>query len=137
MSFPNRYNAHERGRYSVDFRGEESLTKQSFKNECDINRIMKRYLQTGILPTSPGKPKYGDFASVGDYQTAVETVDRAKRMFGNLPSSIRERFKNNPVELLGFMQNEKNLEEAEKLGLVAAAPRPAPAVPQPEPTKEK
>ena len=34
----------------ISFEGEESMTHQEFAKECDINNIMARYTQTGILP---------------------------------------------------------------------------------------
>ena len=39
-----------------------SRTKQSFKNECDVNNILKNYNKTGILPE-------GNPASDRDWET--------------------------------------------------------------------
>uniref|UniRef100_UPI004048CFD7 hypothetical protein n=3 Tax=Bacteria TaxID=2 RepID=UPI004048CFD7 len=36
-----------------------SRAKQSFKEECDINTIVKRFSVTGQVPVSPLQPQYG------------------------------------------------------------------------------
>ena len=49
--------------------------KQSFKDACDINLIMKRHAKTGVLDhlnVNPGT--YGDFANADDYLTALNKV---------------------------------------------------------------
>lgn len=98
------------------------LTKQSFRDECDINRIMKRYAQSGTLP--PGLPgTYGDFTGPGELLDAYELVKNAEEQFNALPSALRERFHNKPAEFLAFVGQEKNREEAEKLGLLRPDPK--------------
>lgn len=98
-----------------------SMTQQQFKDECDINKIMERYLRTGVL-SDPldrrGTPKYGDYAGLGDYMDHMNKVVEANEMFEALPAAIRKRFNNNPGELIEFVMDENNRKEAEMLGLV-------------------
>lgn len=85
----------------VDQKGEISRTKQSFKEECDVNNIMRKYFRTGQLPElARREPKYGDFASVPDYQEALNTVLRAETIFQALPSSVRAECQNDPAVFL-------------------------------------
>ena len=98
-----------------------SLTQQQFKDECDINKIMDRYLRTGVLSDplqNRGTPKYGDYADIGDYMDHMNKVVEANEMFEALPASIRKRFNNNPGELIDFVMNDDNRKEAEFLGLI-------------------
>ena len=98
-----------------------SLTQQQFKDECDINKIMDRYLRTGVLSDplqNRGTPKYGDYADIGDYMDHMNKVVEANEMFEALPASIRKRFNNNPGELIDFVMDENNRTEAEFLGLI-------------------
>ena len=98
-----------------------SLTQQQFKDECDINKIMDRYLRTGVLSDplqNRGIPKYGDYADIGDYMDHMNKVVEANEMFESLPASIRKRFNNNPGELIEFVMNDDNRKEAEFLGLI-------------------
>lgn len=94
--------------------------KQEFKDECDINRIMKRVLKGQVPALAAGAPQYGDFAGVEDFHTAQNVLLTATAQFARLPSEIRKRFGNSPVAMLEFVHNEKNREEAVKLGLVKA-----------------
>lgn len=110
--------------------GEElpSMTKQSFKDECDINNIMRRYEATGVVQhLAAGSPQFGDFMSHMDFQASMNAVIEAENMFAALPARIRDRFGNDPAQLLEFLGNEKNKEEAIALGLVNPPPvEPAP-----------
>lgn len=98
---------------------EPSLTQQQFKDQCDINNIIKRYRLTGeITHVSKKKGHYGDYSEVPDYQTAMEIVIKADTAFNELPASLRKRFGNSPAELLSFISDPANQEEAAKLGLL-------------------
>lgn len=91
--------------------------RQSFKDECDINNILKKYQKTGVVDwLAKHEGTYAD-VSAFDFMSAQMTIVEAKRMFGDLPSSVRKRFSNDPAEFLLFMEDDSNLEEAIKLGL--------------------
>lgn len=91
--------------------------QQQFKDDCDINSIMKRFQKTGAIDhVSRHQPQYG-VATPTDYHAALNIVTMAQSMFEELPSSLRRRFNGNPQELLEFVQNPANEDEADKLGL--------------------
>lgn len=95
-----------------------SRTKQSFKDETDINNILKQYQKTGILPDMiKQNPQYGDFANPMDYQESLNLVLFAQQQFASLSSHVRERFNNDPAKFLEFTSNDKNAEEMVRLGL--------------------
>lgn len=98
----------------------EGRTKQSFKQECDINTIMSRYLKTGLLEHV--RQDIAQFIDVtgADFMEAQNLVAGANSMFHSLPSHIRTKFDNNPAEFLKFMENPANAQEAISLGLQAA-----------------
>jgi len=98
-----------------------SLTKQSFKKECDINEIVRKAAATGILPAETRAKIYADFSDPMDYQTALNTVMDAQVQFENLPSKVREQFNNDPTKFLEFATNPENGTELVKMGL--AIPR--------------
>jgi phage internal scaffolding protein len=97
---------------------EPSLAQQQFKDECDINNILRQFNITGQLPDTPLSPKYGDFTGISDYKTALDRVIAADEEFMNLPATIRARFDNDAANLIEFLENDQNRSEAEKLGLV-------------------
>ncbi|WNK13875.1 MAG: internal scaffolding protein [Microvirus sp.] len=100
---------------------EPSLAQQHFKDECDINNILRQFNITGLLPESPLSPRYGDFTGISDYHTAMNRVFAAQDEFDGLPANIRARFNNDPAELIEFLENSDNRPEAEALGLVDKA----------------
>lgn len=117
---------------------EPTLTKQSFKADCDINNIVAKYRCTGLCNhINSDKPRWIDCVGVADYQVACELIDSACAQFAALPAKIRARFDNNPEKMLAFCEDSKNFEEAVKLGIVAP-PEGAQKLPEkaPEPTSE-
>lgn len=127
-----------RGAYSrnipVRFTPEgDSRAKQSFKEECDINRIMARYEATGELPDmGEVAPQYLDVTGQ-DFQEHQNFIAGANTLFFELPSGLRARFENNPGLFLDFCSQEKNRPEMAELGLLRASPAPAPAPIPPAP----
>lgn len=96
---------------------EPSLTQQSFEAECNINTIVERFGLTGQLP-EPLSPQYGDFSNVSDFQSAMNAIADANSGFMSLPGELRARFHNDPGELISFLENPANRDEAVSLGLV-------------------
>lgn len=123
--------------HAIDFRPDTAVTfegpgrtKQSFKDQTDINLIMGRYLKGGVvdhLATHGGK--YGDVSPLS-FHEAMEIVAKSQEMFLDLPSELRKRFSNEPALFLDFVQkvdsegNLVNLDEMRRLGLARPAPEP-------------
>jgi len=102
-----------------------SRTKQSFKEECDINSILKRFEKTGELThLMKAEPKFGEFADVGTFHQAMGVVALANEQFAALSAHVRKRFNNNPEEFLEFTGNPENAQEMVKLGLATRTELP-------------
>lgn len=100
----------------------KSKVKQADAKMCDINNIIKTYTKTGKLPDIVQRTfKYGDYASVIDYQSSMEIIARSNEQFMSLPSELRNRFKNDPALMLDFLNDRNNLDEAIALGLCKKA----------------
>lgn len=114
------------------------MTQQHFKEECDIDRILKKYSETGFLvdPLAQRRPaQWGDFSSVADYQAAMNKLVSVQESFDALPSRLRDRFKNDPMQMLAFLEDPNNRKEAEELGLVQPAPSTPPQASQEKPVE--
>lgn len=98
---------------------EPTRTKQAFKEECDINTIVRRFGITGQLPTGVRMPTYGDFTGLSNYHEALNAIAQANEAFDEMPAHVRARFHNNPAEFVDFCSNPDNHKEALKLGLLA------------------
>lgn len=100
-----------------------SRTKQEFKDECDINVLMKRYKATGLFPQFPGQePRYVSNIGMPDYQEALNIVRQAETEFAGINSELRKRFDNDPAKFLAFVNDPKNADELVSLGLREAPP---------------
>lgn len=97
---------------------EDTQTQQQFAEDADINTIVRRFGLTGELPPARDIPQYGDFTHVLDYQSALNAVIAADEAFMSLPAQLRSRFDNNPQNLLDFLHDENNREEARTMGLL-------------------
>ena len=95
-----------------------TLTQQHFKDETDINNILRQFNITGQLPEKTLEPRYGDFTGVLDYHSALNAVIASQDQFMALPATLRARFENDPAKLIEFLDNKENLDEAINLGLV-------------------
>jgi len=96
----------------------DSMVQQQFAEECDINTIVRRFGLTGELPQNLRMPVSGDFTQVGDFHSAMNLVRQAEEGFMELPGELRARFHHDPGELLSFLDDPANRDEAVKLGLV-------------------
>jgi len=124
-----------------------SRTQQHLAQECDVNEIVARATRTGIL----GDPMainqrlatFQDVADVGDLHTTINKINAANMAFLELPADLRARFSNDPAELLEFLKDPKNMQEAVDLGLAPQSmapagkgtPTPAPAQTSPAPAE--
>lgn len=101
---------------------------------CDINNIFKRFMKTGQIDhVSLRPPMYGDFTSTMSFQEQRNAVIEATQAFELLPHEVRTRFGNDPANLVDFMADDANIEEAKQLGLYEdpETDEPAPAEPTP------
>lgn len=97
-----------------------SLTQQCFAEECDINNIIARSINSGV-PISEFASRVGSFGDVSKFGSLQEVLafnKAAMDSFNSLSAQVRERFDNDPNKLILFLQNEKNRDEAIKLGLI-------------------
>lgn len=116
---------------------DESLAQQQFREDSDINHIVKMFGLTGEMPANASPPVYADFEEVFDFQTAQNAIVAANARFMALPAHVRARFHNDPQELLEFVEDDNNIAEAEKLGLMKPKPdTPREALPTPGPVVE-
>lgn len=94
---------------------DDGLTKQSFKDSVDINKILKRAQKTGTLShISKYGPQYGDFSNF-DFHEAQNQIARGREIFEALPSEVRRDFNNDPAEFFAFANKPENIDQLEKV----------------------
>lgn len=124
----------------LDCSNSPSRTKQEFAKDADINNIVKKFIKTGQLPPTAlaqQKQAYADYSEIGSFHESFNQILGAREMFQQLPVEIRNRFQNDPGQLLDFVADPANETEARELGLLnlTETPEPAPEPPQAPPTE--
>lgn len=101
-----------------------SMTKQAFKDECDLGLTIKRFARTDegrrALSNASGyaeNVRFDDVSAVPDFRHARDVVNAANASFMALPAIVRRRFDNDPAQFLDFVTNPANLDEMRVMGL--------------------
>ena len=98
----------------------QSMTKQSFREQVNINFIIRKYDKTGVIShLNRRTPTFGDFSNVTSYQEALEQVEAAQSAFMDLPHEVRTWAMNDPGRLIELVNDESNAEQMAELGLGA------------------
>lgn len=96
-----------------------SLAQQQFREETDINTIVRNFLKTGVLPDTVKMPSYGDFTGPSEYKAALDFVLAAEDVFMSLPADVRREFNDDPGEYASAPYSDEGVEKLIKLGLVS------------------
>lgn len=123
-----------------EFIPDPGRTKQEFRDETDINKIVKDITKRGATDWLEKHDEWlKGAASVVvpniDYKTLMDQIADAENRFTDLPSAVRKGFDNDPAKFLDFVQSEggdvelqellaKALPIVEKKGSVGAASAP-------------
>lgn len=110
-------------RFGLSFLGVKSMTKQSFKDECSIDRILARHgLQTLLAANARSSvDEYGYVDDVNDdISSSLKQLSVINAKFEYLPDDLRHRF-GNVSNMLDFISKEYNQAEAVRLGLIKPA----------------
>ena len=111
--------------YSEKFN--DGLTEQHHTDQCDINKILAQFMETGIMPQTKANPQYGDVSEV-DFQEMQNTLATAKTLFEELPEHVKATFNNEMHSFLNFAENPDNLSQMEEWGLAVKNERLAQAL---------
>jgi hypothetical protein len=70
-----------------------SLTKQSFKKECDINNIVKFWKDHAYdMDMMPYSDEIQDVSEVNDFHTQMNTMTALEQAYDNLPKDVQSKF---------------------------------------------
>lgn len=127
-----------RKRVQRSFTAGSSKTRQEFKDQCDVNKIIKSYSRTGMINhVTRIKAKYGDFSDLPSFEESSNILIKAEQAFMELPAKVREAFGNDPARFVEASKD-PSLSEFRKLGLVGGSEPSSPSevAPQGEPSKK-
>ena len=101
--------------------GDQKRTKQSFKDDCDINLIVRRHASTGMYAhLNPLTPSYGDFSGVVELQDAIALTRQSEADFAELPARVRAVCNNDPVVFLQEVHDPEGIQYLVDAGLPMA-----------------
>lgn len=87
----------------------DGMTKQSFKDQCDLNKIIQKAARTGTLShLQRHGAEYGDFSDVPSLLEAHERIQRGNAIFAELPAELRREFGNNAFDFFAFVNDPAN-----------------------------
>lgn len=97
----------------------DSLAQQHFRDECDVNVIVDRYVKTGVIEHTAEIPPH--FADVSDIPMnlfdAYNAVEAAEAAFMDLPAKLRKSLDNDPSRLSEWLSDPSNRQAAVEYGL--------------------
>lgn len=100
----------------------DGRTKQSFKESCDINNILRRAQRAGALShIQQFGGEYADFSDF-DFLEAHIKLARAKEIFDHLPHTVKSEFHQSPAAFFEFANNPDNRDRLSELFPVLANP---------------
>ncbi len=100
----------------------DGRTKQSFKDETDINKILKRAQKTGTIShLNKHEGRYADFSDF-DFFTNLQMLSQGREIFDDLPSEIRREFNNSPAGFFKYVNDPENKDRLAELLPALAEP---------------
>ena len=92
----------------------DGRTKQSFKDETDVNLIVQKHTRLGTLShLEKWGGQYGDLSGF-NFQDAQNQLAKANTMFEELPSSVRNYFSNSPELFFEYVNDDANKDELQE-----------------------
>lgn len=106
-----------------------ATVQQQFQEDADINTMIRRHnagpgrfgQPMGVDPNATRQPRFMELPSES-YHESLNRVQDAKNLFMSYPARVRARFGNDPFQMLRFIEDPRNIDEAQRLGLVEARP---------------
>lgn len=122
-------------RTSISFEGQESKTQQHHAVDTNINSIVAKFNRGQLPLVNSSQPQFIDISKIPmDYTTMLNHITEMDQKFMKLDPKIRYRFRNNPQNLIDFLKDKENLQEAFDLGMLTKE-KFEELKPKPEPEK--
>ncbi len=116
--FRTPYEEYDASLYATQTVG-ESMTKQSFADECDLNKIIAKFRKAGLVDQLHQEPeRFADVSGMTDYHEALNVVASTRELFAELPADLRLRFVNDAGVFVKFAADTENDDEMRELGLL-------------------
>lgn len=100
----------------------DGMTKQSFKDSTDVNKILAKFQKTGVIShLAKFGPEYGNFSDV-DFMQAQVALARGKEIFEALPAEVKREFKQDAGAFFAFVNDPGNKDRLKEVLPAIAEP---------------
>ncbi len=100
----------------------DGRTKQCFKDECDIQKIMARADKAGTMShLEKFEGVYADYSDF-DFQVQTQRLTQGREIFDELPAELRQEFGQSPAKFFAYVNDPANKDELKKKLPALAAP---------------
>lgn len=80
-------------RQGISFKKVDGMTKQSDKDRCNINTIMSKFANTGLIDyVNQKQPIYDDVSNLPTFQEAQDARILSKEIYDSLPDKIKKEW---------------------------------------------
>ncbi len=99
---------------------DDGRTKECYKDECDISKIMARFDRTGTIShVAKFQGVYADFSDF-DFHEQTRRLTQGREVFDGLPAEVRREFGQSPQKFFDFVNDPANKDDLlEKLPALA------------------
>lgn len=95
---------------------DDGRTKQSFKDETDINMILARsHRGEAITHLAKYEAQYGDFSDISSLQEAHDRLQVGLKIFDDLPGEVKREFQQSPKKFFEYVNHPENKQKLDKL----------------------
>ncbi len=117
---------------------DDGRTKQCHRDECDIEKIMARFSETGTIShLQKFEGVYADFSDF-DFQDQQQKLSRGREIFDALPAELRQEFGQSPAAFFRYVNDPRNVADLrKKLPGLAQPGRQLPNISPPDADTEK
>lgn len=114
--------------------GTEMITKQEFKDECDINNILFQFTTKGMIDHINKSPaNFLDLPDMSDFQESLAIIEQSEAAFASLPSKVRDKYSNDPALFLRALSDPGEKDFLTEVGVFQAPVTPVTGISRPEP----
>ncbi len=100
----------------------DGRTKQSFRDETDIQKIMARADRVGTIShLKKFEGVYADYSDF-DFHEQTQKLTRGREIFDELPAELRQEFGQSPAKFFAYVNDPANSNELQKKLPGLAAP---------------
>ncbi len=101
---------------------DDGRTKQAFKDETDINKILMRAQKKGTIShLNKHEARYGEFANY-DFFANTLMLTKGREIFDDLPSELRSEFNQSQAEFFTYVNDPANKDRLDELLPALAEP---------------